>query len=319
MAALINTRYSLNNNRLTCELVKVPIPFVNALRRILLAEVPTVVVRDVVIRENTSQMIHEMLKHRVEMLPIAVTATEGDVIRDTKLTLRFMPSPETREITTDDFVVAGPRQAVLLRDRDLDTPLYFLTLKPNEALHIECGLGLAMTGESQVCVATFRNHIDEQRAKLDRDSFILSRPTEDVRIFDNHLIQRSYARDEQERPNHFDLTVESIGVQPARELLRAAATVLKKKITEFAKLPVSKDESGAYVVETTTEGHTVGALAQAILYEAPGLVDFVSYRIDHPLTAKLILQFRTKSKPEAVLERFRVEAEALCETVLQSV
>jgi DNA-directed RNA polymerase subunit L len=319
MATLTNVRYSLNGYRLTCEFVKVPVPFVNALRRILLAEIPTVVIRDVVIRENTSKMIHEMLKHRVEMLPIAVAGSEGDVIRDTKLTLRYMASPETREITSDDFVVAGPRSNVILRDRDLGTPLYFLTLKPNEALHIECGLGLAMTGASQVCVSTFRNHIDEERAKLDRDSFLLSRSGEDVRIFDNHLVQRSYARDEQDRPNHFDFTVESIGVQSAKDLFHAAATVLKKKVAEFVKLPVSKDDSGAYVVETTTEGHTLGALAQAILYDAPGLVDFVSYRIDHPLTAKLILQFRTKGKPEAVLERFRAEAEALCETVLQSV
>jgi len=319
MATMENVRHSLNGYRLTCEFKKTPIPFVNALRRILLAEIPTVVIRDVVIRDNTSQMIHEMLKHRVEMLPVAVSASEGDVIRDTKLTLRFLSSPEARDITTDDFVVAGPRASVLLKDRDLGTPLYFLTLKPNESLHIECGLGLATTGASQVCVSTFRNHIDEERAKLDRDSFILSNDGQDVRIFDNHLIQRSYARDEHDRPNHFDFTVESIGVRSARDLLHTAADILKKNIIEFVKLPVSKDETGVYVVETTTEGHTLGALAQAIMYEAPGLVDFVSYRIDHPLTAKLILQFRTKAKPEAVLERFQTEAVALCETVLQSV
>ena len=319
MASIDNVRESLNGYRLSFECIKTPIPFVNALRRILLAEIPTVVIRDVVIRENSSQMIHEMLKHRVEMLPVNVKASEGDVIRDTKIMVRFMPGPEAREITTDDFVANGPRNTVLLRDRDLGTPLYFLTLKPNEALHIECGLGLAMTGASQVCVSTFRNHIDENRAKVDRDSFVLSRTGEDVRIFDNHLIQRSYARDENERPNHFDFVVESIGVQSARDLVRTAVEVLKKKVTEFVKLPVSKDESGAYVVETTTEGHTLGALAQAILYEAAGLVEYVSYRIDHPLTAKLILQFRTKGKPDAVMERFQTEALALCETVLRGV
>jgi DNA-directed RNA polymerase subunit L len=319
MALIDNVRESLNGYRLSFECIKTPVPFVNALRRILLAEIPTVVIRDVVIRENSSQMIHEMLKHRVEMLPVNVKASEGDVIRDTKLTLRFSASPEAREITSDDFVVAGPRSNIILRDRDLDTPLYFLSLKPNEALHIECGLGLAVTGASQVCVSTFRNHIDEERAKIDRDSFILSRSSEDVRIFDNHLIQRSYARDENERPNHFDFTVESIGVQSARDLVRTAVEVLKKKVTEFVKLPISKDESGAYVVETTTEGHTLGALAQAILYDAAGLVEYVSYRIDHPLTAKLILQFRTKGKPDAVMERFQTEALALCETVLRGV
>lgn len=320
MASIENVRESLNGFRLTFECVKTPIPFVNGLRRILLAEIPTVVIRDVVIRDNTSQMIHEMLKHRVEMLPVAVKASEGDVIRDTRLVVRFLASPESRDVTTDDFTVNGPRNSVLLRDRDLGTPLYFLTLKPNEELHIECGLGLAMTGASQVCVSTFRNHIDERRAQIDRDSFILKRSTEDVRIFDNHLIQRSYVRDpETERPTHFDFTVESIGVQSARELVRTAAEVLKKKVLDFVKLPVSKDETGMYSVETETEGHTLGALAQSILYEAPALVDFVSYHIDHPLTAKLILQFRTKASPEAVLDRFRSEAVTLCETVLQSV
>jgi len=320
MASIENVRESLNGYRLTFEAVKTPIPFVNALRRILLAEIPTVVIRDVVIRENTSQMINEMLKHRVEMLPVNVKASEGDVIRDTKLTVRFLSSPDVRDVTSDDFVSAGPRSGLLLKDRDLDTPLYFLTLKSNEALHIECSLGLAMTGASQVCVSTFRNHVDDIRAKADRDSFILSRPGEDVRIFDNHLIQRSYTRDPAtERPTHFDFTVESIGVQSARDLIHTAAEVLKKKVLEFVKLPVSKDETGAYVVETTTEGHTLGALAQALLYDAAGLVESVSYRIDHPLTAKLILQFRTKSKPEAVMERFQTEAVALCETVLRGV
>jgi DNA-directed RNA polymerase subunit L len=319
MATMENVRYSTNGYRLDCEFVKVPIPFVNALRRILLAEIPTVVVRDVVIKENTSQMIHEMLKHRVEMLPIAVTAAEGDVIRDTKLTLRFLTSPDPREITSDDFVVAGPRKDIILRDRDLGTPMHFLNLRANEALHVECGLGLMQTGASQVCVSTFMNHIDKERAKLDRDSFILGNEGQDVRIFDNHLIQRSYARDEHDRPNHFDFALESIGVQPAKDLMKTAAEILKKKFTEFVKLPVSKDEAGMYVIETTTEGHTLGALAQCLLYEAAGTVDFVSYRIDHPLTAKLILQFRTKVKPEDVLERLLNEAVALCETVLRTV
>jgi len=318
MATLENVRYSLNGFRLTCEFVKTPVSFVNALRRILLAEIPTVVIGDVLIRDNSSQMIHEMLKHRVEMLPVAVTAAEADVIRDTRLTLRFLPSPEAREVTSDDFVSASPRGSILLKDRDLGMPLYFLTLKPNELLHIECGLNLVKTGASQVCVSTFKNHIDETRAKLDRDTFILEQG-QDVRIFDNHLIQRSYARDDRGRANHFDFTVESIGVQPARSLLHDAAEILKRKVVEFVKLPVMKDESGLFSIETTTEGHTLGALAQAILYDAPGLVDFVSYHIDHPLTAKLILQFRTKVKPEAVLERFHNEAIALCETVLRTV
>ena len=53
-----------------CEFKHAPVSFVNSIRRILLSDIPTVVVRDVEILENTSQIPHEMLKHRVEMLPV---------------------------------------------------------------------------------------------------------------------------------------------------------------------------------------------------------------------------------------------------------
>jgi DNA-directed RNA polymerase alpha subunit len=77
-----NLKTSLEGYRIDFELNKVPIPFVNGLRRILLAEIPTVVIRDIVIRSNTTRLNHEMLKHRVAMLPVNVNPSEVGVIRD---------------------------------------------------------------------------------------------------------------------------------------------------------------------------------------------------------------------------------------------
>jgi DNA-directed RNA polymerase subunit L len=314
-----NLKTSLDGYRIDFELSKVPVPFVNGLRRILLAEIPTVIVKDVNIRDNSSQMIHEMLKHRVEMLPINVKPSEVAVIRDTKIVLHYEVGPEPRLITTDDFAVSSPRGNIILKDRDLGTPLFFLQLKANEGIRLECSLGVATKGASQVCVATFKNHIDPEVAKQHREQYLAPEfGDHDPRIFDNHLIQRSFEQDEHGRPTRFDFAIESIGVATAKELLVAAVEVYKNKIDEFLKEPIAKDDTGAYVMESTTEGHTLGALAQALIHEA-GLVDFVSYRIDHPLTAKLILLFRTKVKPETVLERFRTDAMALCETILKSV
>ena len=55
--------FNLSNNgyRLDAEFKNVPISFVNGLRRILLSEIPTVVIRDVEILDNSTKMIHEML------------------------------------------------------------------------------------------------------------------------------------------------------------------------------------------------------------------------------------------------------------------
>jgi DNA-directed RNA polymerase subunit L len=246
-------------------------------------------------------MTHEMLKHRVEMLPVNVRPEEAGAIRDTKLTLRFLPSPDAREVTTDDFAISGPVPDVLLRDRDLDTPLFFLALKPNESVHIEATLSIAPAGMSHVCVSTFKNHIDPDVAKIDRDTFV-ARAGDDViaqreaaRLFDAFHVQRSFSRDKETgRPNWFDFTVESIGVLQAKDLMRY------------------------YRMETEGETFTLGQLIQEVIYLG-GLADFVSRDIGHPLTPKLIVRFRTKTvQPEAVVERAKTEALTLCENVLKS-
>ena len=323
-----NLKTSLEGYRIDFELSKVPIPFVNGLRRILLAEIPTVVIRDIVIRANTTRLNHEMLKHRVAMLPVNVNPSEVGVIRDAKLRLHFDPSPEVnRIVTSDDFVVSGTtRKDILLKDRDLGTPMLFLNLNvwgkhPEDGLHVEATLGVDERGSSQVCVATFKNHIDPERAKVDRDSYLLGEgalATKDTRIFDNHLIQRSFEMDEQGRPTRFDFAIESIGVIPARDLLKMAVEVYQHKVTEFLKEPISKTDDGSYIIESVTEGHTLGYLAQTMVLES-GLVDFVSYDPGHPLVPKLTLRFRTKVKPETVLERFRTDAQALFESILKGV
>ena len=320
---------SKNGYRLDTEFKNVPVAFVNGLRRILLSEIPTVVVRDVQILDNSTKMIHEMLKHRVEMLPINVRPEETAVIRDTKIELRYLPpaTPDlTRkaavEITSDDFAIDGPRPGVILKDRDLDEPLYFMRLQPTESIHVKASLAVEMKGTSQVCVATFKNHIDQEIAKLDKDTFVAPAGDDDneramlAKIFDNYEIQRSYARDDEGRPYWFDFAVESIGVTPAKDLLKQAAIIFKKKIETWCENPIQREEGDWYSIETEEEGHTIGALAQILIYNQK--VNYVSYRIVHPLLPKMIVRFCSKIAPEKVIEKFKTEAVALCESILKS-
>jgi DNA-directed RNA polymerase subunit L len=321
-----NLRTSLDGYRLDGELKNVPVAFVNALRRILLAELPVVVVSNVRILDNTTTMTHEMLKHRVEMLPVNVKPEEAAAIRDTKLTLRFMQSPDPREVTTGDFAIAGPRPDILLRDRDLDVPLFFMSLKPNESVHIEATLAIMPTGGSHVCVSTFKNHIDPEVAKMDRDTMIaqagddVMAQREAARLFDTFHIQRSFSRDKDTgRPNWFDFSLESIGAIQSKELLKRACEVLKTKVEEWAKTPILREADGFYRMETEGETFTLGQLIQEVMYIG-GLVEFVSRDIGHPLVPVLVIRFRTKTvQPEAVVERAKTEALTLCENVLKSV
>jgi DNA-directed RNA polymerase subunit L len=323
--------FTLSNNgyRLETEFKNVPVAFVNGLRRILLSEIPTVVVRDVQILDNSTKMIHEMLKHRVEMLPINVRPEETAVIRDTKIELRYLPPAtpdltrkEAVDITSDDFAIDGPRPSIILKDRDLDQPLYFMRLQPTESIHVKASLAVETKGTSQVCVATFKNHIDQELAKLDKDSYVAVAGDDDneramlAKVFDNYEIQRSYARDDEGRPYWFDFVVESIGVTPAKDLLKQAAMIFKKKIETWCENPIQREEGDWYSIETEEEGHTIGALAQILIYNQK--VNYVSYRIVHPLLPKMIVRFCSKIAPEKVIEKFKIEAVALCESILKT-
>ena len=318
-------RISMNGYRLDAELKNVPVAFVNGLRRILLSEIPTVVVSNIQILENTTSMTHEMIRHRVEMLPVNVRADEVAVIRDTQLELRTAAEKEPREVTTDDFAAVGPRGEILLRDRDLETPLLFIQLKPGESIHIKATLSVLATKGSQVCVSTFKNHIDPDIAKIDRDSFVSQAGDDPVaqreaaQMFDSFHIQRSFHRNKEGRPDWFDLSVESIGITPAMDLFKKAVEVFQEKINEFAKIPVLREEEGWFRMEVPGESHTLGALVQEVLYLSQ-LTEFVSADIGHPLVPMLVIRFNTEtSTPEAVVDYFHKQASSLCENVLKSV
>ena len=309
-----NVKTSLNGFRLDCELKGVPVAFVNALRRILLAELPIVVVTNVEILENTTTLTHEMLRHRVEMMPVNVKPEEVGVIRDTRLELKTGATDVPKEISTDDITVFGPRKEILLKDRDLQTAGYFLRLVPGQALSFKATLGLG--SGSHVCVSTFRNHCDPEKLKNVRRDWELS--GKDVREFDSFYFQKFYERDENDRPYWFDFTVESVGVIPAKDLLKMATQVLKDKLVEFLKLPVQREEPGWYRIEAEGETFTLGHLVQDLLYRDKN-VEFVSRDIGHPLLPKLIVRFSTKQQPEKILETFKREALELCENVLRTV
>jgi DNA-directed RNA polymerase subunit L len=138
-----------------------------------------------------------------------------------------------------------------------------------------------------------------------------------AKVFDNYEIQRSYARDDEGRPYWFDFVVESIGVTPAKDLLKQAAMIFKKKIETWCENPIQREEGDWYSIETEEEGHTIGALAQILIYNQK--VNYVSYRIVHPLLPKMIVRFSSKIAPEKVIEKFKTEAVALCESILKSV
>lgn len=304
----------INGYRLKFQIKGTPIQYANAIRRILLNEMPVVEVADVVIHENTTLMPHEMLQLRTELLPINVRPTEEDLIRSAKLSLNVAGE---RKVYTSDFVITGGRSDVILKDRDLGTPLYFMKMREGDKLHVTAGLRIN-TNSSHVCVATYMYHVNDEQAEEDKAEFVADNEGWDgaARAFDNFYRQKSYYKNAKGRPDWFDFEVESIGVIPARDLVKESITILKRLVIEWTKNDIIREkEDNAYRIQAESGGHTVGALVQAVLYES-GLCSFVSYDIPHPLRTDMIVRFLTDKKPEDIVTYVATKVSEYCDTCL---
>ena len=288
-----------------------PLTFVNGMRRTILSNLPTVVVRDIQILDNTTQMPHEMMKHRLELLPVNVLHTDAGIVRDTVVELRLLPQPEDKLITTDDFVIESGREGVLMRDRDLGTPLLFLRVRKGESVHIKAKLSVEKG--SQVCTAAMSFHIDPERAERDKKVYV--EKGGDPRVFDNFYIQKSYSIDETGRPNWIDLNVESVGVLPPNEIIKLAVTELRRDVDSWMSNALEnvthEKESGVYHVKLDQGGHTVGTLLQEVMYHSKD-VSFVSYDIPHAMKPTMVLRFVTEKNPDVLLKETQATIHEYC-------
>lgn len=319
MASIEKVKTSNRGFELSYELRNFPVTFVNALRRLVLSSIPTVVIRDVQILDNTTQMPHEMLKHRFEMLPVNVDPADTQTIRDATIELEILANKDqkgTKVVTTDDFSTVAAREKLLMKDRDLDTPILFARVRPGESIHIKGKLSVENQNVSQVCLSTTGWHIDEELAKIDKKNFVEAGG--DPREFDNIKIQRSFSRDERGRPNWFDMKVESIGVLKSIDIVKTAIKVLELQVDSYMKEAVNsirrEQDEGSYSISVEQGGHTIGALLQEVIYSDKN-VEFVSYDIVHPLRKTMILRFHTSKSPESILKTASKTIEEYCSVV----
>jgi DNA-directed RNA polymerase subunit L len=306
----------LRGRELTCEFQNVPVGFVNGLRRNILSGIPKVVIRDVQILVNTTQIPFEMLKHRVEMLPVNVHPSDHTTIKEAKIELRLTAVTESRNVTTDEFVVESGREGILMKDPEFGDPILFLKIRAGEAVHIVGRLAIETDGVTHASCISFSNHVDPERLKIDRKNFIDGGG--DEKLFDNHRYQLSYSRDDRGRPNHFDFIIESVGVLSAKEILRLAAQILRIKSQEYLtaalKNIVREKEPGTYSITLDFGGHTLGVLFQELIYNSKD-ADFVSYDIPHPLMPQMVLRMHTSKPPEEVLTAAAKRIEEYCSVV----
>ena len=316
MARIENIKTVNNGYDLHCEYLNFPVSFVNSLRRIILSEIPTVVTHDIQILENTTQIPHEMLKHRVEMLPINISPDDDNAINNAQIELRIVKADDNMIITTDEFKINSDRPNLILKDRDYPKlAILFAKLRKDESIHIKASLVKKIEDVSQVSLATTSWHIDPELLKENRRKWVEEEKKNPVE-FDNFYYQHSYSRDpETNRPNWIDMNIESVGVLSAKDIIKYAVGILEEKLKKYMKEAIQKItreiEENSYSIKLEQGGHTLCALLQEVIYGDMN-VDFVSYDIPHPLRPTTVLRFHTKKTPESILKTASQTIEEYC-------
>ncbi|KAJ1630389.1 putative DNA-directed RNA polymerase I/III subunit [Pavlovales sp. CCMP2436] len=174
---------SLSKDEIVFDIVGIDAPIANALRRILLVEVPTMAIEKVWVLNNTSIVQDEVLAHRLGLIPIradpALFEERGDSDSNASNTICFRLRAECTRNTdksTDaapyigshvlssqlTWVPQGDQATQLVADppRSVHDDILIAKMRPGQAIEVECwcekGIGKTHAKWSPVATAYYR-------------------------------------------------------------------------------------------------------------------------------------------------------------------
>lgn len=177
LGSLQVTIQSSNREELVVDIAGIEAPFANAIRRILLSEVPTMAIEHVNLYQNTSVIPDEVLAHRLGLIPIAVDPRafqyrEKDEPHSENNSIHFVLHVHCRrnpagevvkdKVYTSDFVwkPVGNQREMLTDVRPVHEDILIALLSPGQEIEAEliCEKGIGQTHAkwSPVATASYR-------------------------------------------------------------------------------------------------------------------------------------------------------------------
>ena len=328
--------------------------FANAIRRTAISEVPTIgfdtenyQTSTLKVIENTSSLHNEYLLHRIGLIPINFNNSDNFDIANYTFTLKVENTGfNTINVTSKDFIVLNKTTNTIEPTENFFKPdpitgdfILITKLKANpgssgEKIHITgsafLGTGSYNSRFSPVSVCMFTNSIDpsklqagfeklvEQKEAEKNDKLSTNEFNELKNYFKISESERFYYTDENEDPNMFDFTIESIGIQPSANILYNTCEILIRKIKNLVRLLRSEEDTeeiNIFKSDCIMEGHdiiikdethTLGYLIQTYINKLDDAnlpsISFIGYKNPHPLKKIIILRISldTMTTPSTV-------------------
>ncbi len=162
----------------------------NALRRIMMSEIPTLAIDQVIIYDNTTNLPNEMVTHRLGLIPLVYDdSTPHNLMEDVEFMVDITCSGGIRNVISQDLVSNDKTRCSLLKD------VILTKLFPGQALKLK---------------ATINSGIGSDHAKWSPVSGVSFCPDTKVK-------------------NKFHFVVESNGTLTPRKIVQTAFEILKKR------------------------------------------------------------------------------------------
>jgi len=313
---------SEDNNILRFTITNINVSLANALRRIMLSEIPTVVFRafphdknDVDITANTSRLNNEIIKQRMSCIPIHITdidfpikdhiieigrsnesstiefvTTENIKIRNTKNN-KYLESSAVKKIFPPDPITRYFIDITRLRPRLSDS-------LPGEEISMKCKMSVGSAKENSsfnvVSTCSYGAVMDPVKVNSVWTEKYKQLKKEKKTEEDIEYIKRDWMHLDAKRlilPDAFRFVVESVGVFSNMSIVEKASQIMLNKLTKMSDDVQSKDGMvetskttipNSFDIRLEGEDYTLGKTIEYILYAKH--YDIVSKTSDKSLT-----------------------------------
>ena len=299
------------NDTLKFTLRGVNVSIANAVRRIILSDIPCVVLNisnddeenpGCVISSNNSRFTNEIIKQRLACIPVHITDLSTPIDQYVVELMVKNSGMHVETITTKDFKIKNIANGKYLSDADTnkifppdkqtDYHIDIMRLRPKisedipgEEISLTCKFKISDANEDSSFVAAstcaYGNTPDEAKQADAWKEYEAQLKTQDLTKDDLDQEMKNWnilSSQRHFKPDSFDFTIATIGVFKNMELVNIACDVMTKKIEE---LITDKIDNGTLIINETISSmpHTYDIILENEDYTVGKVIEYMLYAL----------------------------------------
>ena len=301
---IINKLY--NDKEFSFQIQNCNVSIINAIRRTILSDIDTIVVRTTPYEKNDADFIinttrthNEMLKHRLSCIPIHIKDTSIDLEdfviecnekNDTD-TIRIITTEhfKIKNINTDNYLSSSQVKEIFPPDDFTKDYIIFTKLRPKltelssgEQIYFKAKMSIGNASEDSTfnVVSTCSYSFSPDKIKQDSKWNIVKQTLKDKGLNDEDIIsekQNWYLSDAKRivLDDTFDFIIKSIGVFDNTDIIKKACNIINNSLTSIKTSSISKSITikdsdvvmKSFDVTLDNVDYTIGKIIEYALYD----------------------------------------------------